>query len=142
MVLYVAVLLIYTSGSSKSFEAVAAPVKEALASSELQQVDMQGFRRNYQLNPADFDGVMMYASEFRLAADEVLLIRVKSQQQITGVVRVIEERLQSRRQDFDGYVPEQVQLIDQAQLSVRGNYIFLAVGPDAEHYKKIFSNSL
>ena len=142
IVAYIVVLVINLGGSSKPFEVVAASVQAGIHTENLGRADDQRFRRNYGYNVADFDGVLLYASQFRLSAEEVLLIKVKSTSQVNEVRQVIEERLQSRRQDFDGYAPEQVQLIDQAQLVVRGNYIFLAVGQNADEYRKLFLNSL
>ena len=44
--------------------------------------------------------------------------------------------------DFEGYAPESVQLLEDAKKSVRGKYVFFAAAPGAEKYLEIFSNSL
>ena len=85
---------------------------------------------------------MYYASESNLSAEEVLLIRVRSGSQIQEVRETLEARIDSCISDFDGYVPEEVKLLEEAVLNVRGNYIFFAVAPKAEEYLEAFRNSL
>lgn len=142
ILVYIVLLLIYTSGSTKPFEEVAAAVEEQLDTEILVKQDAQALKRYYGLNGADYEGVLYYSSEFSISAEEVLLIEVRSEQQVQEVRDAIEERLESRRNTFEGYAPEQAQLIGQAQLQVRGKFIFLAVSADAENYVSAFANGL
>ena len=77
-----------------------------------------------------------------ISAEEVLLIEVKSEKQVQEVRDAINERLESRKDAFEEYDSEQVKLLEDAQLLVRGKYIFMAVSPDAEVYATIFTKSL
>ena len=142
IIAYIVVLMIFTSGSTKSFTQVEKAVEASLDTSNLKQVDVQGLKRYYGLNSADYEGVMLYSSQVSMSTEEVLLIKVKNEKQVQQVKDAVQKRLDNRKKDFDGYAPEQVKLIEQAQLSVRGKFIFLAVAPKAEAYKDAFANSL
>lgn len=142
ILIYVIWLMIYASGSTKPFEDVAREVEASLDTSNLVKMDTQEFKRYYGLNGADYQGVLFYSSEFSISAEEVLLVEVKSDKQVQEVRGAIEQRLASRKNDFDGYAPKEVQLLDSAQLKVRGKYIFLAVAPKAETYSEVFAESL
>lgn len=142
ILVYIVLLLIYTSGSTKPFDEVAAAVEEQLDKESLVKQDARALKRYYGLNSADYEGVMFYSAEFSISALEVLLVEVKSDQQVQEVRDAIEERLESRKNTFEGYAPEQAQLIEQAQVQVRGRFIFLAVSPDAENYVATFAKSL
>lgn len=142
ILVYIVLLLIYTSGSTKPFEEVAAAVEERLNTEILVKQDAQALKRYYGLNGADYEGVLLYSSEFTISAEEVLLIEVRSEQQVQEVRDAMEERLESRRNTFEGYAPEQAQLIEQAQLQVRGKFVFLAVSTDAEAYVSAFAGGL
>lgn len=142
IVLFVVLLMLFNSGSSKPFEEISQPLEKVLDKEVLQEQDAAAFKRNFGLNAADYSGVMYYSSEFSISAEEVLLIRVKSEDQIQDVVDAIDNRLESRKNDFEGYAPEQVKMLEDAQQSIRGKYIFLAVSSDAEKYLKEFSDSL
>lgn len=142
VVAYIAVLLIYASGSSRPFDEVEKSMSSALKDSGLKKMDSQMLKRNFGLNSADYAGVMYYASESSMSAEEVLLIRVSGESQVQEVTDAINERISSRTGAFEGYAPEQVKLLEDAQQSVRGKYIFFAVSSDAEKYRAAFDRSL
>nr|WP_304973942.1 DUF4358 domain-containing protein [uncultured Schaedlerella sp.] len=142
ILVYVVLLLIYTSGSTKPFEEVAGSVEPLLNKESLVREDAQALKRYYGLNSADYEGVMFYSAEFSISAQEVLLIEVKTDQQVQEVRDAIEERLESRKNTFEGYAPEQAQLIREAQIQVRGRFLFLAVSPEAETLAAAFTKSL
>ncbi|MCI8722617.1 MAG: DUF4358 domain-containing protein [Ruminococcus sp.] len=142
ILVYIALLLIYTSGSTKPFEEVAASVETLIDKENLVKQDAQALKRYYGLNSADYEGVLFYSAEFSISAQEVLLIEVKTEQQVQEVRDAVEERLESRKNTFEGYAPEQAQLIKQAQTQVRGKFVFMAVSPEAEAYAAAFTKGL
>ena len=94
-------------------------------------------------NSADYEGVMLYTAESSMSAQEILLVKTKTTEQAEEVKAAVEQRRANRRNDFDGYAPKQVQLLDSAQLKVRGDYIFLAVAPKADELSRsIFEESV
>lgn len=140
--IYIALLMVFTSGSNKPFKEVAVSVENALGQSDLQKMDGQALKRYYGLNSADYDGVLLYSAQSSMSAEEVLLIKVKDDSQVQEVTDAIDEYLRTQREDFEGYAPEEVKLLDDAQRSVRGDYIFLAVSGEAQRYKEAFDTSL
>ena len=95
-------------------------------------------KRYYGLNSADYEGVMLYTAESSMSAQEILLVKTKTTEQAEEVKAAVEQHRANRRNDFDGYAPDQVQLLDEAQISVRGKFVFYAVSPKAETYKSVF----
>ena len=142
IVVYVAVLLMFTSGSTKSFEAVAKQVEASLDTTEMKKAGVQGLKRYYGLNSADYEGVLLYTAESSMSAEEILLVKTKSDEQVEEVKAAVEQRCANRKNDFEGYAPKQTQLLEEAQISVRGKFVFYAVSPKAETYKSVFSKSL
>ena len=132
---FVALLLIYTSGSNRPFEEVEQLVEASLKKDNLALQDGSALKRNFGLNAA-------YSSEFSISSEEVLLIKVKNESQTAEVSEAIEERIKMRTNDFEGYAPESVQLLESAKQSVRGKYVFFAAAPEAEKYLEVFNNSL
>lgn len=142
MFIFVVWLTVFKSGSTKSFEEVSQAVQEVIVDEDLIQKDSQTLKKYYGLNSAEYEGVLFYTSDFAMSAKEVLLIEVKHDVQVAEVKSAIEERVDSRIDSFEGYAPEQVQLLEEAAYVVRGKYIFLAVTPDAEVYRQVFEQSL
>ena len=139
---YLAVLMIYASGSKRSFKEVSKAVSSVLDSKELVKMDDRMFKRNYGLNSADYKGVLYYSSSSSISAAEVLVIQVKNDAQVEKVTDAIAKRKAQRLEDFDSYLPEQVKLLEDAQESVRGRYIFFAVSSKASEYRSAFDKSL
>lgn len=139
---YVALLLLYFSGSRKSFEEVSGAVSGAIDTESLDEQNGQALKRNFGLNSSDYAGVLYYASDSSMSAEEVLLIQVSEDSQIQQVTEAIENRVENRLSDFEGYAPEQVRILEDARQSVRGRYIFYAASEDAERYLEVFTDSL
>lgn len=139
---FVVVLMIYASGSSRPFKEVEDAVSRSLDKSNLTLQDGAAFKREFGLSEADYAGVMYYASEFSISAEEVLVILVKDESQVQEVTEAIDKQVEARKNDFDGYAPEEVKLLEDAKQSVRGRYIFFAAAPKAEEYLEAFSSSL
>ena len=131
IVVFVVVLMMYTSGSSKSFDEVRQSVEAALDTESLTEQEASVFKRNFGLNAADYTGVMYYSTGANISAEEILLIKVRSEDQIQEVTNAIDERVESRINDFEGYVPGEVKLLEDARKSVRGTYIFYAASEKA-----------
>ena len=139
---YLAVLMLYASGSRRSFKEVSKAVSSVLDSKELTKMDDQMLKRNYGLNSADYKGVLYYSSPSSISAAEVLVIQVKNDAQVEEVTDAIAKRKAQRLEDFDSYLPEQVKLLEDAQENVRGRYIFFAVSSKVSEYRSAFDKSL
>ena len=122
---YIALLMIYVSGSNRSFSEMESSMEKV--------IDTTGM---------NYEGVMYYSSESSIDAEEVLMICVKKSSQTEQVTDAVEQRLQERKKDFEGYLPEQEKLLEEAQTSVRGNYIFYVVSSKASEYRTAFDQSL
>ena len=142
IIAFVVVLMVFMSGSNRPFEEVQSEVEKSFDASELKEQDSAAVKRNFGLNSADYDGVMYYASESSMSVEEVLLIKVKSREQIQEVTDALDERTQARIAAFEGYGSDEVRLLEDAQQSVRGRFIFFAVSSQAGEYRSVFDSSL
>ena len=97
------------------FEKVEKSVEASLDKENMKRQDGTALKRNFGLNAADYDGVMYYSSEFSISSEEVLLIKAKSETQTAEISSAIEERIKTRMNDFEGYAPESVQLLEDAK---------------------------
>lgn len=142
LVVFIVLLMLFTGTGNNQFEDVKKTVDGALDKEELVEQPGSVMRRNFGLNAADYNGAVYYWSESNVSAAEVLLIRVRSTEQIREVTEAVESRVSSRKKVFEGYDGDQVQLLDDHVLSVRGTYVFYAVSPDAADYLSAFNGSI
>lgn len=139
---FVVMLMLYMSGSNKAFEDVESSIEKRISQDGMVRQDDSAFKRNFDLNAADYSGIMYFSSGESMSAEETLLVKVKNDDQIQEVTHAIAERITSRKNDFEGYAPEQAKLLEDAVQNVRGRYIFYAVSSDAQKYLDVFRDSL
>ena len=142
LILYVAALLFRKGESDTTFAEMRQAVEVALDGSGMKQADPKLFRRNYRLNANDYDGVMLYVKEGMMEVDEVLIVKLKSEEQSESVARAIEERRDSRKESFQGYGVSQTKLIEDSIIDIRGNYILFVIKEDAEKIDQAFQKAL
>ena len=142
VLLYLIFVIIPTGGSVRVFAEVSEPIATRVREEGLEPVNPQGFQQIYGIHRDDLTGVLLYVNGFRFSVEEVLLIQVSSLEQVDEVRSVIENRIARRLQEFGNHLPEQVAFLEDARIVVRGTYIFLAIGPNAEEFITIFLDNL
>ena len=100
------------------------------------------FKRFYGLNAKDYEGVVLYAPQDTMDAEELLIVKLSDRSQSKAVKAAIEERLETQKKSFEGYGAEQTRLLEDHVLEVKGNYIFYMVGENAEEARAAFLDSL
>lgn len=86
------------------------------------------------------DGAFGYASA--AYADEITVIRLADIGDADKFLDKLEDRIDRRKQDFEGYKPEEVAKLDGAQTASAGSYVLMAVCGDADKVKNEFLKML
>lgn len=139
---YVVLLLMYTSGSTKSFEEVAEGIESGIITENLVKQNTQALKRYYGLNSADYDGVLLYTSQDSISAEEILMVKTKTDRQVQKIRDAIQVRLDQRENNFENMAPNQLKILDKAQILVRGRFVFFVISEDAQEYSALFTKSL
>lgn len=121
-------------------------VEESIAAvadmSSMERAQENDVRRAFGLSVNDYEGVVYYKSVSNMDVDEILIVKLKSPEQAEAVESAVQARIDSQLQSFQGYGAEQCQLLDEAIVDVRGNFIFYVVSQYASAYDKAFLSSL
>ena len=146
LVLLLAVVILLclsgTRGSSKTMDEVSAPVISAFDNDRAQLREGRILKKYYDLNPGDYEEVVLYFPVTNMDPQELLLIRLRDPGQAQDVVSAMKDRQQTQIQIYEGYAPEQLALCEQGIIDVQGNYILYVVHEDAELIDRIFRESL
>lgn len=142
LLVYVVLLLTYTSGSTKAFDEVAGSMEAGLDTEHLEKQNAQELKWYYGLNSADYEGVLLYTSKDRISAEEVLMVKAKNDRQVQELKDAVQNRLENRKESFENMAPEQIKVLDKAQVLVRGRYVCLVVSENAKTYVDLFTSSL
>lgn len=141
IIVYV-ILLLAAQGGDAPAETVKSNVLAVTDTEGMQEADVQDLKRYYGLNANDYEEIVLYLPKDVMGADELLIVRVKSESQTEAVKEAARERLDTQTESFEGYGAEQTKLLKSAVLEERGSYVFMAVGKDADEAYAAFKKSL
>ena len=78
------------------------------------------------------DGALLQTASGGVA-DEVSVLHLKKSGDVSIAKQKLEDRIAERRNEFNGYKPEEVYKLDNARVIVQGNYAALIIGDDADN---------
>lgn len=100
------------------------------------------FKRIFGLNAEDYDGVSYFKPISQMDVVELLIVKVKSDDQMETLESAVEERIEDQKKSFDGYGAAQCALLEKAIIKEKGNFLFYCTSPDAEEYCDLFLDAL
>lgn len=146
----VAAALVYLVGllggnpvSNASFEDVSTAVVQTVDTANMVKAENQMVKRLYGLDPAAFEGCLLYYPTTNMMAEEVLIVKLADTQQQEMVQAAMEKRLQTQKNTFEGYGVEQFDLLsNHCVLEVRGNFALFVVSKSCTDAQKAFQDAL
>ena len=124
--------------SNVPFSTVKAKVEATIKSEGMSESTSRFFKKYYNQNAEEYDGVLLYAPNSNMDADEVLLVKTKSTEQAESLIEIIETRQQTKENTFEGYAPEQYALCQNYILDQQGSYILFVVSANADETDAAF----
>ncbi len=120
------------------FSVLREQAEQAMDTTGMRQADAQLLRRLYGLNGGELAGWALWTSEDNMAVEELLLAECVSEAQAEQVREALEARRSTQIQNFEGYGPEQVRLLEDSIVEVRGVYVLFVVSEQAREVKDAF----
>lgn len=113
--------------------------KETLWS--MKEGDDNALKRYLGLQSIDGDWAF-YTAKSMMDVDELLIVRFEDGDSQDDVQRAVESRIATQKKTFNGYGTNQTMLLENAIVTQKGNYLFYAVGENAEKWEDVFSEKL
>lgn len=142
IVLFIAWMMM--SGESQSTENIGA-VETAVSSvglGSMTKSDDLTVKKVFGINAGDYEGVVYYKGEGIMDVNELLIVKLKSTSQAADVKNAAQSRLDEQIKNFTNYGTDQIDLLRQGIVLVRGNYVFYAVSENADKLKSAFVAAL
>ena len=114
--------------SMTPFENMQSAVESTADLSLMQKADNQMFKRLYGLDANSFEGVLLYYPLTNMGVEEVLLVKVDSQEDRDAVKQAVESRLAAQMKSFDGYGVGQSEMLEKAVIRYDESYVLFCVG--------------
>ena len=86
------------------------------------------------------DGAYAYASS--AVADEVTIIYASETDDVKVIKKHLEERIDRRINDFNGYKPEEVEKLENAVIDTYGRYVFMVVSENPQDIIDIINEEI
>ena len=130
--------ILHADPQQADFSVLREQAEQAMDLTGLRQADAQLLRRLYGLNGGELAGWALWTSEDNMAVEELLLAECVSEAQAEQVREALEARRSTQIQNFEGYGPEQVRLLEDSIVEVRGVYVLFVVSEQAREVKDAF----
>jgi len=122
---------------------VAEAVVETIDMENMLEADNQLIKRFYGLDPASFEGCILYYPTTNMMAEEILIVKLKDMSQQEQVRAAIEQRIETQKTTFEGYGVEQFELLtNNAVVEVRGNFVLFVVNANSAEAQKAFLKAI
>lgn len=130
------------SDSTQDFDTVMQETTKNIELSQMIKQDNQTIRRNLGLDPESFENIVYYKFDDVMQANEYVIVQFKEDSQSEQFKESIDTRIQEQHNLYDGYAPDQVQLLDRAIISIQANYALYVVDPSGSQMETQFLDSL
>lgn len=130
--------ILHADPQQADFSVLREQAEQAMDTMGMRQADAQLLRRLYGLNGGELAGWALWTSEDNMAVEELLLAECVSEAQAEQVREALEARRSTQIQNFEGYGPEQVRLLEDSIMEVRGVYVLFVVSEQAREVKDAF----
>ena len=126
--------------------AAAADVGKAVSvACGLEQLEVRGdqaFKKEFDLDPQQFDGGYYAASDDVMEVREVLVVRLKPGDDGASLLEALRQRAERKIVLFEGYAAEQTALLKSYKLVQRGNFVMFVVCSTPAEAVKAFRGAL
>lgn len=142
LVIYVAVLLSMEGGGKTPVKTVHKAIMARTDTKGMTRGTTQDLKKYYGLNAKDYEGVILYIPDDVMSVNELLVVKVKDENQAQIVEKAAQKRLDTQLKSFEGYGAKQTKLIKSAVLEERGVYVLFVISKDADAMYGAFKKSL
>lgn len=128
--------------SSTSIEKVESSTIQNIDVSNMSKQDNLSIKRFLDLDPSQYMNIVYYKSNDAMQASEFVIVRFKDDSQQNQFKEKIDARVQNQKKIFEGYAPEQAELLANNILDIHANYALYVVSPNAKQMDEQFIHSL
>lgn len=141
-IVYIALLVSQENTDDVPVKTISQNMLKVTNTDGMSQGTTQDLKKYYGLNANDYDGVMLYIPDDVMSVNEILVVKLKNQEQANEVEQAVKKRLKTQKSSFEGYGVNQTKLLNSAITETKGNYVMMVISEDAEKIFEAFKNSI
>ena len=141
-IVYIALLVSQENTDDVPVKTISQNMLKVTNTDGMSQGTTQDLKKYYGLNANDYDGVRLYIPDDVMSVNEILVVKLKNQEQANEVEQAVKKRLKTQKSSFEGYGVNQTKLLNSAITETKGNYVMMVISEDAEKIFEAFKNSI
>ena len=144
LVLIVFLTAVYSHGNAKDvpLKDINELLSEQPSITSMKQTGERELVQFMGLDASQYSEFIYYQGTEALSVDELLIIKAKHRDDLSGVKDAVDKRIEEQIKTFESYGPVQVSLLKNAVIETKGRYLFYCTGKDAEKYKEVFFHAI
>lgn len=103
--------------------------------------DGSKLRKLYNINKRDVDDFILYAPKSNMEANEILILKAKTQDDLKSLKEKVNHRVKSQSDSFENYDKIQFEIISNYILEDKDKYLILIISKDYKAIKKSIDES-
>lgn len=111
-------------------------IKNTTDLSIMEKGNKNKLRKYYGISTKKIEEFELYIPKTNMEANEILILKVKNQEDIDEIKEKIEKRIESQSDSFRSYAPNQYELLENNKLDVKGKYIIYIASKDVDKISK------
>lgn len=113
--------------------------KEPIFEDKLDEIDRESIIKKYKFNDEKIKNIISYIGT-GATAEEILVIELFNKKDIEQIRKLIEGKIEERKQDFQNYLPKEVFKLENYNLETINNYIILCICNDYKKAEEIINH--
>lgn len=109
---------------------------------EMEQCNARQLMQFTGLDASAYDSFLYYKSGEALSVEELLIVKADSPDDLDTVQDAVENRISNQISTYKDYAPEQADLLKNAIVTRRGDYLFYCAAEKPEKYEEVFDNAV
>ncbi|MFI3141180.1 MAG: DUF4358 domain-containing protein [Clostridia bacterium] len=132
LVVFVLVISAQTYTTYKSASEIGESLIDILDVELIYEQDENDFEDEFSFSFDEFDSVIYYSCDEVMSVQELLIVKLNDTGDTDALVASIEEKVSQQIDLFDNYADTQADLLKNAIIETKGNFVFYCVGENAQ----------
>ena len=106
-------------------------LSQVIDDEQMDKGDSSKLRKLYYISKNEVEDFILYAPKSNMDANEVLVLKGKSEEVIQQLKVKVEGRIKKQSDSFNSYRPEEYDIISNRVLDIKGKYLILIISRDS-----------
>ena len=103
--------------------------------------DNAWLRKQYHLDTAAYEQVLVYGTASAIEADEIALFKQSDQTKRKALLKLCQQRVDRQLKSFQGYAPRQSALLEKASVYEDGRYVVVLIHPQQSQLRQLLKKA-